>query len=336
MMETLGFPTVVGEKCHQEVQIPWSDEVREIDSDNQYMDVMNEFELKNVNKIHLIINFIPLKTIFSEQPELHPNSNKNSNTQPNLHPTQDQSPVPTQQPNLQPSDIVCVESSPVPSYCNTDKEAHTETDWAPTDTDWALTDIDGAYSDYSNGDQSDDLDGVHSDGMDGLFDINGSGVNEEKVVQINSDNECEGYRPSGGHAFVLGDDGRIKLENLLSTFKIDYLKDLFWPTAVSTNVAEFVKKKGDIKNASERAHQYLMDIPLELWYVHAFDTLTKIDHNTNNIVEAFNGWLNKYRKLPMLTMLETVRRKLMKRIHERFEAAMFWESNMPPTVNKKL
>ncbi|KAK1552000.1 hypothetical protein Q3G72_008708 [Acer saccharum] len=83
--------------------------------------------------------------------------------------------MPTQQPNLQPSDIVCVESSPVPSYCNTDNEAHTETDWAPTD-------IDGAYSDCSNGDQSDDLDGVHSDGSDGLFDINGSGVNEEKVV----------------------------------------------------------------------------------------------------------------------------------------------------------
>ena len=57
--------------------------MREIDSDNQLMDVMNEFELKNINTIHLIINFIPLKTIFPEQLELHPNSNKNSNTQPN-------------------------------------------------------------------------------------------------------------------------------------------------------------------------------------------------------------------------------------------------------------
>ena len=83
MMEILDFSTVVGEKFHQEVQIPWSDEVREIDSDNQLMDVMNEFELKNINTIHLIINFIPLKTIFPEQLELHPNSNKNSNTQPN-------------------------------------------------------------------------------------------------------------------------------------------------------------------------------------------------------------------------------------------------------------
>ncbi|TXG56738.1 hypothetical protein EZV62_018051 [Acer yangbiense] len=130
--------------------------------------------------------------------------------------------------------------------------------------------------------------------------------------------------------------GRHILQNLLSTFKIDYLKDLFWPVAVSTNVAEFVEKMGDIKNASEIAHQYLMDIPLELWSVHAFDTLTKTDHNTNNIVEAFNGWLNKYQKLPMLTMLETIRRKLMKRIHERFETAMHWESNIPPIVNKKL
>jgi hypothetical protein len=38
----------------------------------------------------------------------------------------------------------------------------------------------------------------------------------------------------------------------------------------------------------------------------------------------------------MLTILETVRRKLMKCIHERFEVAMHWESNIPPAVNKKL
>ncbi|KAK2648475.1 hypothetical protein Ddye_015964 [Dipteronia dyeriana] len=35
-------------------------------------------------------------------------------------------------------------------------------------------------------------------------------------------------------------------------------------------------------------------------------------------------------------MMETVRRKFMKRIHDRYEAAMKWESNIPPNVNKML
>ncbi|TXG51874.1 hypothetical protein EZV62_021043 [Acer yangbiense] len=77
-------------------------------------------------------------------------------------------------------------------------------------------------------------------------------------------------------------------------------------------------------------------IPLEYWTVHAFDTITKTDHNTNNVVEVFNGWLNKYRAQPLLTMMENVRRKFMKRMQDRYEAAMSWEGNIPPKINKLL
>ena len=70
----------------------------------------------------------------------------------------------------------------MPSDYNTDEKAHTETDQAPND-------VDGAYNDCSNNDHIDDSNGAHSDGLDGLSDVNGSGVNEEEMVIINSDNE---------------------------------------------------------------------------------------------------------------------------------------------------
>ncbi|KAL5861693.1 hypothetical protein ACOSQ4_002989 [Xanthoceras sorbifolium] len=41
-----------------------------------------------------------------------------------------------------------------------------------------------------------------------------------------------------------------------------------------------------------------------------------------------------YRVLPMLTMMENIRRKLMKRIHKRHEAVLKWDSAIPPTINK--
>ncbi|KAK2640738.1 hypothetical protein Ddye_022501 [Dipteronia dyeriana] len=92
----------------------------------------------------------------------------------------------------------------------------------------------------------------------------------------------------------------------------------------------------DIKKTSTDVHEYLTRIPLENWAVHAFDNTCKTDHNTNNVVEAFNGWMNKYRALPMLTMMERVRRKFMKRIRDRYENALSWESKIPPIVIRML
>ncbi|KAK4842471.1 hypothetical protein QYF36_022230 [Acer negundo] len=85
----------------------------------------------------------------------------------------------------------------------------------------------------------------------------------------------------------------------------------------------------EIKQTSLEAHAYLNEIPLETWAAYAFDTICKTDHNINNVVEAFNGWMNKHRTLPMLTMMETVRKKFMKRILSRYEAAGGSSSTYP-------
>ena len=95
-------------------------------------------------------------------------------------------------------------------------------------------------------------------------------------------------------------------------FKLDYLRDIFWPAATSSNKVAFLKAMDDIKQTSQEAHAYLSNISVETWAVHAFDSVCKSEHNANNVVETFNGWMNKHRTLPMLTMIERVRRKFMK------------------------
>ncbi|KAK4835153.1 hypothetical protein QYF36_006018 [Acer negundo] len=87
-------------------------------------------------------------------------------------------------------------------------------------------------------------------------------------------------------------------------FKVDYLTEQFWPAANSSNLPEFLKAMDAIKATSEAAYLYLTQIPLESWTFHKFDTICKTDHITNSIVEAFNSWLNKFRTLPMLTLME--------------------------------
>ncbi|KAL5765757.1 hypothetical protein ACOSP7_016374 [Xanthoceras sorbifolium] len=111
---------------------------------------------------------------------------------------------------------------------------------------------------------------------------------------------------------------------------------MFWPAARSSNAVDFEIAMGKIRETSVPAYDYLMQIPKHQWSVHEFDQECKSDHNTNNVVEAFNGWLSKLRALSMLTMMENIRRKIMKRIHRRYEAALKWATNIPPAITMQM
>lgn len=47
---------------------------------------------------------------------------------------------------------------------------------------------------------------------------------------------------------------------------------------------------------SQQAYNYLMNIHLLHWIVHAFDHETKVDHITNNVVETTNKWVKPTQK----------------------------------------
>ncbi|KAH7571316.1 hypothetical protein JRO89_XS04G0021200 [Xanthoceras sorbifolium] len=90
-----------------------------------------------------------------------------------------------------------------------------------------------------------------------------------------------------------------------------------------------------LRAVSPNAYKYMMDIPQKYWCMHAFNKHVKSGHTTN-VIEAFNSWVNKYRNLPALLLLENIRCKIMKRINTKFSAAQKWTSNLTPMVNSKI
>ena len=113
-------------------------------------------------------------------------------------------------------------------------------------------------------------------------------------------------------------------------------RSLFWGAVRATNESEFNKNMNEMKAKYQKAYEWMMETPTLHWSVHLYDESVKSDHTSNNMTESFNAWLGKHRSKPVLTLLENIRRKVMRRIHRRHEKAVGWTFNVPPTVRKRL
>ncbi|KAJ8448910.1 LOW QUALITY PROTEIN: hypothetical protein Cgig2_030766 [Carnegiea gigantea] len=89
-----------------------------------------------------------------------------------------------------------------------------------------------------------------------------------------------------------------------------------------------------IREKDPGAYRWLRDNEkLELF---KFETTLKCDDNTNNFVESFNHAIVKFRGLPILNMLEEIRKLIASRFVKRFEKSQKWNSRLVPYVHKKL
>ena len=113
-------------------------------------------------------------------------------------------------------------------------------------------------------------------------------------------------------------------------------RSLFWGAVRATNESEFNKNMNEMKAKYQKAYEWMMETPTLHWSVHLYDESVKSDHTSNNMTESFNAWLGKHRSKPVLTLLENIRRKVMRRIHRRHEKAVGWTFNVPSTVRKRL
>ncbi|XP_074296407.1 uncharacterized protein LOC141626588 [Silene latifolia] len=91
-----------------------------------------------------------------------------------------------------------------------------------------------------------------------------------------------------------------------------------------------------IKYLSDRAHKYLDDIGASHWSRHAFNTSCKSNMLTNNMCESFNSVLREVRDKPVLTMMEWMRRYVMKRHYEKREGVKKYEGKVMPYVEEFL
>ena len=76
-----------------------------------------------------------------------------------------------------------------------------------------------------------------------------------------------------------------------------------------------------IKDINVEAWRYLYKIPLSAWARHAFSTEMKCDHVSNNFIESFNAWIGHLRGQPVLTLIDGLRKKFMKKLHKRYQKA---------------
>jgi hypothetical protein len=91
------------------------------------------------------------------------------------------------------------------------------------------------------------------------------------------------------------------------------LKDKLWAAAAAYTEADFHKEMEELKGISKDAYDYLAKIDPTLWSRAWFSTFPKCDLLVNNISECFNSYILKARDQPIISMLEMIRKKLMKR-----------------------
>uniref|UniRef100_A0A2N9HPZ0 Uncharacterized protein n=1 Tax=Fagus sylvatica TaxID=28930 RepID=A0A2N9HPZ0_FAGSY len=91
------------------------------------------------------------------------------------------------------------------------------------------------------------------------------------------------------------------------------LKDKLWAAASAYTEFEFDAYMVELKKLSPPAYEYLSKIPVATWSRSKFTKNPKSDLIVNNLSECFNSYILDARDKPILTMLDTIRRKLMRR-----------------------
>ena len=84
------------------------------------------------------------------------------------------------------------------------------------------------------------------------------------------------------------------------------------------------------------AFNLLDQLEVKTWAFHAMDQRVKCDHVTSNCIESFNAWVGKGRfKLP-ITLLESIRSKIMNLIYTRQQIAGRWNQYLTLDVSARI
>lgn len=114
------------------------------------------------------------------------------------------------------------------------------------------------------------------------------------------------------------------------------LKDKLWAAASAYTEGDFMSVMDELKNMNNDAFEYLHKIDPSVWSRAWFTEDTKSDLLQNNICECFNSYILKARDKPILTMLEMIRRKLMRRYQAKKEGIQKLTGKITPKIAKKL
>ncbi|GAA0161501.1 hypothetical protein LIER_17800 [Lithospermum erythrorhizon] len=86
----------------------------------------------------------------------------------------------------------------------------------------------------------------------------------------------------------------------------------------------------------QNAYEWLSSIPPEKWSRSHFPIHSKCDAVTNNMCESFNNYILEARELPIISMLESIKGKLITRIQVKRAGMLRCEGKICPNIKKKV
>ncbi|XP_038717385.1 uncharacterized protein LOC120010664 [Tripterygium wilfordii] len=127
--------------------------------------------------------------------------------------------------------------------------------------------------------------------------------------------------------------------HLIECFRKDFnssmLVNMFWEAAYALTANEFEQKMSLIQDMSSEAASWIRKFPQEQWATAHFEG-RRFGHLTTNVVESLSTWLQEASGLPIVQMIESMRRQLMICFNERREKSVEWESVLVPYAEKQV
>ncbi|XP_021856243.2 uncharacterized protein [Spinacia oleracea] len=133
---------------------------------------------------------------------------------------------------------------------------------------------------------------------------------------------------------------RFCCRHIWANFKLKFpgelYRECFWKAARSSTKWHFDSQMESIKLLSVEAYKYLNGIPPCHWSRHAFSTKSKSGMLLNNCCESFNNVIRDARSKPILSMMEWLRRYVMKRCCAKRNGLKKFEGVVMPSVVKMI
>ncbi|KAI3951336.1 hypothetical protein MKW92_031034 [Papaver armeniacum] len=137
--------------------------------------------------------------------------------------------------------------------------------------------------------------------------------------------------PTAFHGFCM----RYLSDCFRKEFNNTMLVNLLWEASWALTVVEFDAKIMEIEEISQDAARWIRGIPPRLWATAHFQG-SRLGKLTANIVESLNSWITEASGLPIIQMMECIRRKLMTWFNERRETSMRWTTILVPSAERRV
>ncbi|EOA26633.1 hypothetical protein CARUB_v10022697mg [Capsella rubella] len=122
-------------------------------------------------------------------------------------------------------------------------------------------------------------------------------------------------------------------ESFRSKFNDPNLVYLIWEAAKCLTDYEFEGKINEIDQVSPEAALWIRNVQPSLWATYCFEG-TRFGHLTANLTESLHSWIQDASGLPIIQMMESIRRQLMTLFNERRETSLQWSSMLVPSAER--